>query len=169
MQPKLAIALLLSPTLLTAQSCPQVQALLQDPAVAAAHWGISVTTLTGTPLCQINEAQLFRPASHVKLVTAAAALALLGPDSQAYTYVSVSTQGGRDDSSKASDLLLRGTGDSFLSHRTLSGAASGSLAATQPSASVGPLESLADQVAASGLKHITGNIVGDDTDWPYEP
>ena len=59
-------------TLMEAQLCPAIRALVEDPAVASAHWGISITTLDGASLCAINDAQLFRPASNAKLFTTAA-------------------------------------------------------------------------------------------------
>ena len=101
--------------------CDQIRALVSDPAVAAAHWGVSVTTLRGLPLCQINDAQLFRPASNAKLFTAAAALALLGPAYSVRTTVIAASRGAiaLDAGELDGDLVLRGAGDANLSTRPI--------------------------------------------------
>src|ERR1035441_6726358 len=51
----------------------QIADLVNDPAVARYHWGVMVTTLDGTPIYSLNEAQLFQPASNAKLYTTSAA------------------------------------------------------------------------------------------------
>ena len=146
--------------------CDKVRALTQDPTTAAAHWGISVTTIEGTALCQINDAQLFRPASNAKLFTIAAALALLSPTRTFTTFTRADFKPGTVTLN--GDLVLQGGGDAFLSERAMPYRKPGQRAADQAHVR-NPLEDIADSIAASGLQHITGNIVGDDTLFPYEP
>lgn len=160
----LAFALLLAaaaPALAQAPFCAKLGALVED---SPAHWGVSVTTLDGAPLCQLNAAQLFRPASNAKLFTTAAAYQLLRPDTTFPTTVT-----GRLDSETGivtGDLALVGSGDANLD--------SGDLpyihtSATHPPLAFHDLEELADKLAAKGIRHITGDIVGDDTVFPWQP
>ncbi len=159
----LAFALLFSAAVSFGQTpfCSEIQALVQP---SPAHWGISVTTLDGQPLCQVNAAQLFRPASNAKLFTTAAALQLLGPDTSFPTKVT----GNLDPATGTvnGDLTLVGGGDANLE--------SGDLpyihtAAPRPPLALHDLDDLAAQLAAKGVKRVTGNIVGDDTVFPYQP
>jgi D-alanyl-D-alanine carboxypeptidase/D-alanyl-D-alanine-endopeptidase (penicillin-binding protein 4) len=146
----------------------QITTLLADPAVSRAHWGIAVTTLDGTPVFGLNEGQLFRPASNNKMLTTAAAMALLGPDKTFATRIF----GELDPTTGtvSGDLTLRGGGDANFaandlpylppSQRTKNAAKPPALA---------DLTALADQLVAKGVKHITGAVVGDDTLFPWEP
>jgi len=38
----------------TVNFCDKVKAVTVEPAVAGAHWGVSVTTLDGKPLCSLH-------------------------------------------------------------------------------------------------------------------
>jgi D-alanyl-D-alanine carboxypeptidase/D-alanyl-D-alanine-endopeptidase (penicillin-binding protein 4) len=153
--------------LLTASACAQAPFCTQLQAAIAdspAHWGISVTSLGGWPLCQIDATKLFRPASNNKLFTTAAALAILGPEKTFETTVT----GNLDTKTGVvkGDLTLVGGGDPNLD--------SGDLpykpghAATPPFA-FQDLEDLAAQLVARGVKTVTGDIVGDDSLFPYDP
>jgi D-alanyl-D-alanine carboxypeptidase/D-alanyl-D-alanine-endopeptidase (penicillin-binding protein 4) len=149
----------------------QIAAILAAPAVARDHWGIQVTALDGTPIYSLNEAQLFQPASNAKLFTTAAALALLGPDAVVETDVRGAPNG--EGGAILGDLVLEGHGDANLSGRQLpyrSSASPASAGAPQPKADpLRNLAELADQVAATGTKAVTGDVVGDDTAFPWEP
>lgn len=153
----------------------QVRAIVAEPEVARAHWGIAVATMDGTPLLSINAGQFFQPASTAKLFTTAAAMSLLGPQAAVTTRLV-----GRGVFASAAelrgDLVLIGAGDANLSGRTLP------YVAAQPharrpkdppsAAEVDPLRHLAamaDAVAATGLKLVTGDVLGDDTLLPWEP
>ena len=158
-----ALALLVSALSASGQEpfCSQLRALVEP---SPAHWGISVTSLDGQVLCQVNAAQLFRPASNAKLLTTAAAMAFLGPDTTFATTVT----GAFDSATGAvtGNLSLVGGGDANLDsgdlpyvHRT----------GPRPPLAFHDLEDLADQLTAKGVKRVTGDMVGDDTMFPWEP
>lgn len=94
------------------------------------------------------------PASAMKLLTAAVAVDVLGPDHRFTT--SVRSQGAVDDAGVIGDLHLVGGGDPLLS--------TSGYAASLPDALVrltSPLEQLADAVAAAGISRVSGSVVGD--------
>src|SRR5579871_2831261 len=96
----------------------QIDALLADPAVSRAHWGIKVTAMDGSPIYSLNEGQLFQPASNAKLFTTAAAMALLGSGTTFET--KVVAKGSFDGREKLNgDLVLIGGGDPNLSGREI--------------------------------------------------
>ena len=148
----------------------QIAKLLKDPAVSRAHWGIFVTKMDGKPIYALNEAQLFQPASNNKMFTTAAALALLGPT---VTYETrVVARGVFDGASKLTgDVVLVGAGDANLSGRMLPyiAPADRPTPAPPPPDPLRYLKAMADQVAATGLKVVNGNVVGDDTLFPWDP
>jgi D-alanyl-D-alanine carboxypeptidase/D-alanyl-D-alanine-endopeptidase (penicillin-binding protein 4) len=152
----------------------QIAALLADPSVSRAHFGLAVTTLDGTPLYGFNEGQLFRPASNNKIFTTATAMALLGPARTFDTRIF-----GQLDAAIGTvkgDLTLVGGGDANFGANDLpyvprSERASESSATHAPpqAPALADLAGLADQLVARGVKRITGDIVGDDTLFPYQP
>ncbi len=152
----------------------QVAAILAEPAVARAHWGISVTTMDGAPIFLRDDARLFPPASTAKLFTTTAAMALLGEDATFETDVLGRGVFSGDVELKG-DLVLRGSGDANLTGRTFpyrSRSQRAKLAAGAPQAepdALAPLAAMADAVAATGLKLVTGDVIGDDTLFPWEP
>jgi D-alanyl-D-alanine carboxypeptidase/D-alanyl-D-alanine-endopeptidase (penicillin-binding protein 4) len=149
----------------------QIAALLASPAVSRAHWGIAVTTLAGRPIYGLDEGQLFRPASNAKLFTTVAAMALLGPKRVLYTVV----RGAAPDptGTVAGDLVLSGAGDPAFSTSDIPYLSPAQRKAEGlPSRPVDPLhgiDELATQIAAHGVKRISGNIVGSDALWAWEP
>lgn len=142
----------------------QIAAILKPPAVAQAHWGISVVTADGAPIYAFNDAQLFEPASNAKLTTTAAALALF-PKGVTWTTNAV-TSGGVDSAGILhGDIDLLGAGDP-----TISGRAYPYTGHTQrPTPPLAALQSMADQIAARGVKRVDGDIIGDDSWFPWEP
>jgi D-alanyl-D-alanine carboxypeptidase/D-alanyl-D-alanine-endopeptidase (penicillin-binding protein 4) len=147
----------------------RIAAILAPTAVARDHWGIQVTTLEGTVLYSLNEGQLFQPASNAKLFTTAAALALLGPNQRFTTRVQYDSLG--DSSSIDGDLAIVGGGDGSLNDRALPYPISSQATGHARPQSTPPrnLAEFADAIAASGVKRIHGDIVGDDTVFPWEP
>src|SRR5277367_3183269 len=140
-----------------------IATILSDPAVARAHWGISVVTLDGKPVYALNDQQYFQPASNAKLFTTAAALALLGPDFTMKTYV-VADGPITSDGHLHGSLRLIGGGDPTLSGR----AYPYSPHTDHANPPLQALDDLAAQVAASGIRALDGTIVADDTLFAFE-
>jgi serine-type D-Ala-D-Ala carboxypeptidase/endopeptidase (penicillin-binding protein 4) len=165
----LATAQAAPPTAPSPPLAQQIAALVSEPAVARAHWGVMVTTLDGTPIYALNEAQLFQPASNAKLFTTAAALALLGPDKRFETQVS-----GRLDTASGrviGDLILKGGGDANFDSGDLPYIAPSQRpkGVAPPAHALHDLDDLANQLTAKGVKEVDGDVVGDDTLFPWEP
>jgi D-alanyl-D-alanine carboxypeptidase/D-alanyl-D-alanine-endopeptidase (penicillin-binding protein 4) len=153
----------------------QIEAVLSNPAVARAHWGIKVTSMDGRTIYSQNEGQLFQPASNTKMFTTATALALLGPQATFTTKVvakgTFSTPGRL-----VGDVVLIGAGDANLSGRPIPYVPPAMRPKVAPGQEPPPgppplryLEEMADQIAKTGLKVVNGDIVGDDTLYPWEP
>jgi len=142
----------------------QITAILSQPELARAHWGIDVTDLdTGKLIYAVNPAQLFIPASNNKLLTTATALSLAGP---AYRFrTTVEAEGKVDsDGRLQGDLVIVGRGDPNISGRVMPLA----LKTERVPPHTQVLEEMADQVAHSGLKIVDGDVIGDDTFYSAE-
>ncbi|MGW7056213.1 D-alanyl-D-alanine carboxypeptidase/D-alanyl-D-alanine endopeptidase [Streptomyces sp. NPDC054887] len=96
---------------------------------------------TGRTLYQRDSGDRLMPASNTKLPTSAAAMAVLGPDHRFRT--DALATGVRHGSVLRGDLYLRGSGD--------------------PTTLAADYDALAAEVAASGIKRVTGRLVADDT------
>lgn len=142
----------------------KIQQALAAPAAQRAVWGIHVVDLaSGKPVFALNAGQPMTPASNTKLLTSVLAIARLGPDHRFETRVL--TANPPDSTGKTTgDLRIVGGGDPMLSGRTIpyrKGLNDG-----DPLKALGEL---ADQVVAAGVHEIDGDILGDDTYWPWQP
>jgi D-alanyl-D-alanine carboxypeptidase/D-alanyl-D-alanine-endopeptidase (penicillin-binding protein 4) len=153
----------------------EIGALLEGPKVSRDHWGIMVTAMDGAPIYSLNEGQLFQPASNTKLYTTSTAMALLGPKATFETKV-VAKGTFAGVATLKGDLVLVGAGDANLSGREIPYVAPNERPKPTPGAPALPevnplryLAEMADQVAATGLKVVNGDVVGDDTLFPWEP
>ena len=112
-------------------------------------WGAMVVSLTrGDTLYAYNAGEEMLPASTMKLLTSAIAFDRFGPTYQ------FSTDALRDgpvggDGTLTGNLYIRGDGDPALSGKFLPGGAAA------------PMNHIADLVASQGIKHVTGDVIGD--------
>ena len=146
------------------QLAKKIDTILAQPDVARGFWGVEIVSLdSGKTLYSENAERLFTPASNTKLFTTAATLALIGPDYRFHT--TVESAGALDKYGRLNgDLVLVGRGDPNLSGRTIPY----NLRTERKLDPVHVLQELADQVAAKGVKMIAGDVVADDSWYPYE-
>ncbi|KAL6857502.1 hypothetical protein ACO1O0_004938 [Amphichorda felina] len=127
----------------TASFETEVQKILQRPAFENATIGIEVRRLkTGETVFSSDAYRSLVPASNQKLLTSALALRTLGADFRYNTTV-LATAKPDNDGTLDGDIWLRGSGD--------------------PSLTSARLADLAQEIADSGVKKITGKVYGDGT------
>ncbi|HXZ11635.1 MAG TPA: D-alanyl-D-alanine carboxypeptidase/D-alanyl-D-alanine-endopeptidase [Candidatus Sulfotelmatobacter sp.] len=143
----------------------RVQATLSDEHAQKAYWGILIADRdTGETLYELNSNHFFTPASNTKIFTTAFAASALGPGYRFHTTLesdAALAPGGR----LQGDLVLVGRGDPDLSNRKFPFA--GKVEHDGPAEKI--LAELADSAAAKGLKEIDGDLVADDSYFPYDP
>lgn len=118
--------------------------------VPAAELGLAVLTLEESPRLVLarGQSQALMPASVAKVLTAAAALDLLGPS---YAFSTRVTARGRLEQPRlVGDLVVHGSGDPNVSGRLAGGAPTS------------VLDRLVAQVLAAGVTEVTGDLVLDD-------
>ncbi|WP_344265273.1 D-alanyl-D-alanine carboxypeptidase/D-alanyl-D-alanine endopeptidase [Streptomyces sodiiphilus] len=126
----------------TAAFSSAIDEILTDPRLDGAQASVLVAdAATGRTLYEHDAADRLMPASNTKLLTSAAAMDLLGPD---YTWTTdVRTDGRIRGRTLHGDLYLRGTGD--------------------PTLLAEDYRALAGEIAAAGVRTVTGDLVADDT------
>lgn len=143
----------------------RVEAALQEAQAQKALWGVLVADRdTGETLYELNSEKFFTPASNAKIFTSALALAELGPAYQFHTTLESAASIG-DDGRLSGDLIFAGRGDPDISNRIFPYA--GKIERDGPVDKI--LVELADAAVAKGIKEVDGNIVGDDSFFPYDP
>ncbi len=116
----------------------------------AGQWGAMVVSLTrGDTLFAMAPDEPRVPASTLKMFTSVLALDRLGPNWQFSTDVLRDGVMGTDGTLRG-NLYMRGDGDPGFSRRWVPG-----------SGLDAPLQVLAEQIAASGLRRVTGDLVAD--------
>ncbi|MGE5352096.1 MAG: D-alanyl-D-alanine carboxypeptidase, partial [Acidobacteriota bacterium] len=126
----------------------KIDARFSDPLFAHAHWGVMIQSLkTGRVWYERNSERMFNPASNNKIISAAAALTRLGPD---FTFeTDLCCNGIVGDSVINGDLVVFGNGDPTLYNHFQKD----------------PRDlffSWAKMLREKGIRHITGNVIGDD-------
>ncbi len=124
--------------------------------VRSGRWGAIVVSLTrGDTLFTRNADLLMQPASTLKLFTTGLALDRFGPNYQLGTDVLRDTTIDPDGTLHG-DLYLRGGGDPSLSARFFGAGSS-------------PMDRLAQAIAATGLHHVTGDVIADASAFADQP
>jgi len=149
-----------------------VQQVMDRPEFAHAIWGIEFYDLGAkTTIYSVNRDRLFVPGSTTKLLTTGTAIELLGRDHRFHTRVY--RTGPLKGAILDGDLVLVASGDPNLSGRL---GADGTLAYTNVDHSYGglPLDAdpltalrgLAGQLAARGIKRVSGRVIVDASLFP---
>jgi len=142
----------------------RVESILAGSEARRGFWGIEVIRLSdGKTLYSRFAKELFQPASNLKLFTTAAAIEKLGPDFVFRT--AVESGAAPDAEGRVGDLVLVGRGDPDLSGRVLPY----QYDSEWQMPGDGAFQELANQVAAKGVREVSGNLILDDRYFLYEP
>jgi D-alanyl-D-alanine carboxypeptidase/D-alanyl-D-alanine-endopeptidase (penicillin-binding protein 4) len=143
----------------------RVEGVLSEAHAERAYWGLLVADRdTGETLYELNADHFFRPGSNAKLFTTAFALSALGLEHRYHTTLQ-SRSALAEDGRLSSDLIFLGSGDPDISNRKFPYA--GKIERDGPADKI--LIELADAAVAKGLKEVDGDIVADDSIFPYDP
>ena len=145
----------------------RVRSLLENSQAGRANWGILVVDRsTGETLYELNSDHFFTPASNVKLFTTALALATLGPDYRFHTTLESKRQFPWEAMGASRAIwCLSGRGDPDISNRKFP--VRGQVERDGPVDKI--LAEMADEAVAKGLREVDGDVVGDDSYFPYDP
>lgn len=158
----------------TGSLATRIQAVVDRPEFRHAIFGVEFYSLdTGKPIYTLNAGKLFVPGSTTKLLTEGTALELLGPDYRFHTRVYRTGPVDRDGTLRG-DLVLVASGDPNLSARvrpdgTLAWENEDHAYDASPDTRAVPgdpllvIRQLAAQVAAHGIRRITGRVLVDAT------
>src|SRR5450432_3218027 len=133
--------------------------LLGKPPASQGEWGLLIADAqTGNVLYEKDSDKYFVPASNMKLLSTALALAKLGPDYRFRT--TLETHGTLSGNGKlAGDLYLVGRGDPNLSNRKFPYDGKEEFDGVPDKV----LAELAASLAEKGVKEIKGDVIGDDS------
>src|SRR5467141_4780577 len=148
----------------TARVAARAEVLLGTTPTSKGEWGLLIADAeSGETLYEQNADKYFVPASNMKLFTTALALAKLGPEYRFRT--TLETQGTiSSEGVLRGDVVLVGRGDPNLSNRKFPYELKEEFDGPQEKA----LVELADAVVAKGVKEISGDVIGDDSNFPRE-
>ena len=142
-----------------------IQAALADPNAQKAFLGVLIVdAVTKRPIYELNADHYFTPASNTKLFTTVLAMTTLGPDYRFRT--TIETRGTLDAEGRLrGDLVFVGRGDPDFSNRRIPYDAKNPIDGPSDK----PLAEMVDAIVAKGVKEIDGDVVADDSYFPYEP
>lgn len=143
----------------------RADAILAEPEARRSYWGILIADRdTGQTLYALNADHFFAPASNAKLIVTAMALATLGPEYHFRTTLESDGTLG-PDGKLSGNLILVGRGDPDLSNRIFPFA--GEFERQGPTSKI--FAQMVDAAVAKGLREVDGDIVADDSYFPYDP
>ncbi|HEX8197612.1 MAG TPA: D-alanyl-D-alanine carboxypeptidase/D-alanyl-D-alanine-endopeptidase [Pyrinomonadaceae bacterium] len=150
-----------TPTSQRVQSLPelqsQIRSVLLRPQLLRAQVGVKVLSLdSGKTVFEQNAEKYFMPASNMKNFTVAAALDRLSPNFRFTTSVYAAAQPDSNGTIR-SDLIIYGRGNPLIS------------TVPQDGSTVSSLDELAAKIAASGVRRIEGNLIGDESYFSGDP
>ncbi len=130
----------------TTSLADELQALLSSPKTGKMRVGVQIVSLEDKPrlVCEQNANEPFKPASNQKILTTAAAMALLPAD---FKFTTVLARRG-------DDLVVIGAGDPATGDPKLARAAGQSI--------TGLFHEWADKLKAAGITHVSGDLLFDD-------
>jgi D-alanyl-D-alanine carboxypeptidase/D-alanyl-D-alanine-endopeptidase (penicillin-binding protein 4) len=125
---------------------PQIEQLITQNKADNAFWALTVRDSSGTILESYNPAKLIRPASNLKLLTAATALDKLGADFTYKTYMY--GNGSQEGEVWNGDIVIRGSGDPSMSGKFYN------------DDRLHVMQQFFDMLGTRGIRKINGNLVG---------